>query len=442
MALKYSVTATTFAPEAAESILDSVEGMNSALEEIGAVCGQIDEMNVVVESLQTALNAISEFGVAEESIGSLDPDGQLQACINMQMPALEALESMSEAALEDLDKKWETAIEGKIGDAMTKVKEFFKHLWDKIVEYAKKFWSWLKGLFGKNKAETPKAEAAAKATAAAGVEQQANAVVAASTQEETVKAQTALKDAVQAAPEAKKEAAANEIAKVEVTQAPPPPNTAPCNYKDAMRTCKDYSNAMKTYRDILTRAATLSKKNWLQIENAWRSDGATGNIGKMSEQAFNAMAEMIRDFAASCEPLKGIGISVKTNWNVDDPGRLKLIIEPLEQKGSNSQLGWNSRKQVQEFIQTWNSINPDVVSESVIARVADDMKKTGDAGTGFAASAEVNDAFRKLMYTAANFAAAIQRLSQMITARMQAQFNWCKAKNALIISAEKSALNA
>jgi hypothetical protein len=441
MALKYAIGSKTFDRPAAESILDSVEGINAALQDIGVCQGQIAEADQVLESLQIALDTISTFGVGEESLGILDSDGSLQAALGLTAPSIESLESMEEKALEALDQKWEKALEAAGDGVWAKIKQFFKDLWDKIVEYAKKFWNWLKGLFGKNKEEAPKAEAAAKTTAAAGVEKQADAVVAASTPEETEKAKTELKEAVQAAPEAKKEAAAKEAAKVEVAAAPAP-NTAPCTYKGAMQCCKEYANAMKTYRSILAAATADAKKNWLEIEKELKAAGGQGSLEKMSEKAFEGICAIIRKMKAEADKLTSVGIKVSSNWDVNDPGKLRLTIEKVDQQGANTQLGWNSRKQVQEFIQAWGAVDPNVVSDSIISKVAEDMKKTGDAGTGFAASPEANAIFRKLMYASANFALDLQKLSATITAKLQAQFNWCKAKNALILSAEKAALNA
>lgn len=441
MALKYAIGSKTFDRPAAESILESVEGMNAALADITACEGQLAEAEVVMESLQIALDTISTFGVGEESLGILDADGSLQAALNLQAPSLESLESMGDKALEALDQKWEKAIEAAGDGVWAKIKKIFSELWAKIKEYALKFWNWLKGLFGKNKEETPKADAAAKATAAAGVEKQADAVVAASTPEEAEKAKTELKEAVKAAPEAKKEAAAKEVAKVEVAAAPAP-NTAPCTYKGAMQCAKEYANAMKAYRTILQGAVGSAKKNWLEIEKEMKANGGQGSLSSMSEKAFDELCKIIRGIKDSADKLTSVGIKVSTNWDVNDPGKLRLTIEDVEQKGANTQLGWNSRKQVQEFIQAWNAIDPNVVSDSIIAKAADEMKKTGDEGTGFAASAEANAVFRKMMYAVANFALDIQKLSAKLTAKMQAQFNWCKGKNAAILSAEKAALNA
>ena len=442
MALKYAIGSKTFDRPAAESILDSVEGINAALQDIAVCQGQIAEADQVLESLQIALDTISTFGVGEESLGILDSDGSLQAALNLTAPSIESLESMEEKALEALDQKWEKALEAAGDGVWAKIKQFFKDLWDKIVEYAKKFWNWLKGLFGKNKEEAPKADAAAKTTAAAGVEKQADAVVAASTPEETEKAKTELKEAVQAAPEAKKEAAAKEAAKVEVAAAPAP-NTAPCTYKGAMQEAKEYAAFAKSMHDAIAVIAGQSKKNWLQIEQTLKKSGVEGvNLTQMSEKAFNDFCAAVRKGRSDFEKLAGIGIKVSTNWDVNDPGKLRLTIEKVDQQGANTQLGWNSRKQVQEFIQAWSAVDPNVVSDSIISKIAADMKKTGDEGTGFAASAEANATFRRLMYATANFALDVQKLTATITARMQAQFNWCKAKNALILSAEKAALNA
>ena len=441
MALKYAIGSTTFDRPAAESILESVEGMNNALADIAVCQGNIAEAEQVMESLQLALDTISTFGVGEESLGILDSDGALQAALNLQAPSLESLESMGEKALEALDQKWEKAVEAAGEGVWAKIKKFFSELWAKIKEYAAKFWNWLKGLFTKNKEEAPKAAAAGKAAAAAGVEKQADAVVAASTPEETEKAKTELKEAVQAAPEAKKEAAAKEVAKVEVAPAPAP-NTAPCTYKGAMDAAKQYASSMKNIRAVMQGAAAMSKKGWLAIEQEFKKNGATGSFQSICEKAFDDFCKSVRQVKGETDKLGSIGVKVSTNWDVNDPGKLRLTIEKVEQKGSNTQLGWNSRKQVQEFIAAWSAIDPNVVSDSIISKIADDMKKTGDEGTGFAASAEANAAFRKLMYAAANFALDAQKFSAMVTSQLQAQFNWCKGKNAMILSAEKAALNA
>ena len=183
-------------------------------------------------------------------------------------------------------------------------------------------------------------------------------------------------------------------------------------------------------------------QNWLEIEKTLKAAGCQGSLEKMSEKAFDDICATIRKVKPECEKALAIGIKVSTNWDVNDPGRLRLTIEKVEQKGSNTQLGWNSRKQVQEFSAAWSAVDPNVVSDSIVNKIADDMKKTGDAGTGFAASAEANAVFRKLMYAVANFALDAQKFSAMVTSQLQAQFNWCKGKNAAILSAEKAALNA
>ena len=441
MALKYTIGSTTFDRPAAESILESVEGMNAALADIADCQSKLAEAETVMESLQIALDTISTFGVGEESLGILDSDGSLQAALKLQAPSLESLESMGEQALEALDKKWESAIEAAGEGVMAKIKRFFADLWDKIKEYALKFWNWLKNLFTKNKEEAPKAEAAAKATAAAGVEKQADAVVAASTPEEAEKAKTELKEAVQAAPEPKKEAAAKEVAKVEVAPAPAP-NTAPCTYKGALDAVKRYAKDMEFCRRQASAAAALSKKGWLAIEQQLKKDGGQGGLEVTAQKELEAVYAEIRKIKDVMAVYLGIGVKVDSNWDSNEPGKLRLTISKVEQKGANTQLGWNSRKQVQDFITAWANVNPDVVSDSVISKIADDMKKTGDAGTGFAASGDTNRVFRNFMYATANFAMDVQKFSATVTSQLQAQFNWCKGKNAAILSAEKAALNA
>ena len=205
---------------------------------------------------------------------------------------------------------------------------------------------------------------------------------------------------------------------------------------------KRYAKDMEFCRRQASAAAALSKKGWLAIEQQLKKDGGQGSLEAMAQKELEAVYAEIRKIKDVMAVYLGIGVKVDSNWDSNEPGKLRLTISKVEQKGANTQLGWNSRKQVQDFITAWANVNPDVVSDSVISKIADDMKKTGDAGTGFAASGDANKVFRNFMYATANFAMDVQKFSATVTSQLQAQFNWCKGKNALILSAEKAALNA
>ena len=456
MALKYGITSNTFEPAAAESILESVEGMNSALADIALCQGKIEEVSQVMEGLQTALDTISTFGVGEESMGILNDDGSLGAVLGLQVPSIESLESMSEKSLESLDKKWESAIEGKLADAWEAVKKFFRELWGKITEYASRFWNWLKGLFTKNKTT---AEADKKTTEAAKsvAPKAADAVVAASTAEEEQKAKADVKEeASKAADNAKQKVAAVVAKAPEPEQAAPAsggPST-PCQYKAAMDCVAQLPGHISTLRGIVAKTlGQIKSKKAVELFND-SSKSAFGILETGAQEA-KKIHDKIAPIAA------GLGFEVKVNMEEGKFPRTNYA--PKELTGTNTQNGWKSVAEITQFMVSYAQGKFDVLSDSVVKQVSDQclacidkFEKEIDAAfdepdeDGMGGSKEENAGViasqkskARVMFTQlSNSIIDTQKIAARLATKLQAQFNWCHRKASLIASATRAAIDA
>ena len=412
MALKYGITTKTFEPVAAESILDSVEGMNSALQDIAQYEGRLAEAEVVMENLQKALDTISEFGVGEESLGILDSDGSLQAVLNLQAPALESLESMSEQALEALDQKWEKALEGAMSDAWEKVKKFFKELWAKIKDYALRFWNWLKGLFTKNKSEAAKAKA------------------------ETAEVQ---QEAAKAPAEAKTEVAKAPAKVIQETA------SCPSGYKDALELVKAFPGVVKTAREgiasLLGLANQLATKGGAEASKAELEKGISG--------MYQAVHDLYANLEADNKKYAKSGIQVKVSGTAADAD-VAVSFEVKPPEGNATQLGWKSQAEFLKFIEEYAKIDP---NQALSNKILDDVEKKitalldgidadNDDENIPESVKEKAKATRKAAQLSTMFVRQLLAYQNKMLSHGQTIFNWAKEKNAKINSAIRAAINS
>lgn len=440
MALKYAIGSQTFDRPAAESILESVEGMNSALADIFVCQGRLEEASLVLESLQMALDTISTFGVGEESLGILDSDGALQAALNLQAPSLESLESMSEKALESLDKKWEAAIEGAMANAWAKVKQFFKDLWAKIVEYSTKFWNWLKGLFSKTKqtaAEDKKATADAKEEAKkAGKTAEAEKAA-----QEVMKTEPAKSEAAPApAPKA-------EPAKSEDAPAPKAAPTVVGEYKASMELLK--SNAV--FQKTIDQAMKLCK----DAASGLKSKGLSGLSSQVLDDMLKTFKGTHYELMQSVSHFSGISINSETELeNGVDGATIKFWTVVKPRPGTPDQNGWKSENETQGYMDAFNQIKPDTGAtpkrlEALSAEVnkaIDDVEKmiaddSEEDGPEIAAAAQKTAShFRKYMQLFSNMARQLCTCQTQIYQHELRIFQWAHMANLRMKAARMAAL--
>jgi len=435
MALKYGITTKTFEPVAAESILDSVEGMNSALQDIAQCEGCLAEAEVVMENLQKALDTISEFGVGEESLGILDSDGSLQAVLNLQAPALESLESMSEQALEALDQKWEKALEGAMSDAWEKVKKFFKELWDKIKKYATQFWNWLTGLFSKTKkiAEDDK-----KATADAKDE--------AKKAGKAAEADKAAQDVMKTEPKGDTASASSAPAEKAAPAAAP---TVVGEYKGAM----ELLQTNVKFKKVVDQIMTLCKKAASDL----KSKGLAGVSAKSLGENLKAFGKTQTELMESVSNISGISLLSDTELdNGVEHAVIKFWTEVKSRPGTPDQNGWKSENETQGYMDAFNQIKPDTgatpkLVDALAAEVnkaIDDVDKmiaddSEEDGPEIAAAARATAAaFRKYMLVMSNTARQLYTCQTQIYQHELKIFQWAHMANLRMKSARMAALRA
>ena len=406
MALKYAIGSTTFDRPAAESILESVEGMNSALQDLAVCQGKLAEAEQVMESLQLALNTISTFGVGEESLGIFDADGSLQSALNLQAPSLESLESMSEKSLEALDQKWEKALEGKMSEVWAKIKKVFKDLWDQIKKYATQFWNWLTGLFSKTKKV---AEDDKKATSEAKEE--------AKKAGKTAEADKAVQEVMKAEPKGDVASASNDS---EEKSAPAPAPTVVADYNGAMK--------LLEVNAVFKKAADTLMTGCKKVTGNLKSKGLAG-ISRAGIDAslkeLNGVVTMLMQAVPSIS-----GISLLSESELDDgidAAVLKFWTEEKTRPGTPDQNGWKSEKETQGYMDAFNQIKPDTgATPKIIDALSAEVNKAIDDVEKMIEDDSEEDG-PEIAATARATAAAVRK-SLLLTSRTAHQLYTCQTQ--------------
>ena len=435
MALKYAIGSKTFDRPAAESILDSVEGLNSAFADMSQAGVRLDEAVAVMENLQVALDTISTFGVGEESLGILDADGSLQAVLNLQAPSLESLESMGDKALEALDQKWESALEGKMSEVWAKVKQFFKDLWDKIKKYATQFWNWLTGLFSKTKkiAEDDK-----KTTADAKDE--------AKKAGKTAEADKAAQEVMKTEPKGDAAPASSGSAEKPAPAAVP---TVVADYKGAM----DLLKANATFKKAVDSIMAGCKKTTSQL----KSKGLAGISRAGLDAGLKEINGVVTTLMQTIPSISGISLLSESELDGGvDKAVLRFWTEVKPRSGTPDQNGWKSENETQGYMDAFNQIKPDAGAtpknidalSAEVNKAIDDVDKmieddSEEDGPEIAAAARATAAmFRKVMLLMSNTARQLYTCQTQIYQHELKIFQWAHMANLRMKSARLAALRA